>query len=59
MLRNFYVKKDYFEDFDDEYLEFKFRVQSILEERNKQLDDISNSENEKLENEIVYLEEEI
>ena len=42
---NSFVKRDYFEDFYDEHLEFKYNVQSILDQ---QLDNTSNSENETL-----------
>ena len=53
---NSFIKRDYFEDFYDEYLEFKYNVQSILDQ---QLDNTSNSENETLKNKIIHLEQEI
>ena len=56
LMLNSFVKRDYFEDFYDEYLEFKYNVQSILDQ---QLDNTSNSENETLKNKIIHLEQEI
>ena len=58
MFNNLFVKKDYFENFYDEYLEFKFRVQSTLEDK-LLLNNSNNSENLALKNKIVHLEQEI
>ena len=56
LMLNSFVKRDYFEDFYNEYLEFKYNVHSILDQ---QLDNTSNSENETLKKKIIHLEQEI
>ena len=55
----FLMSKDYFESFYDEYLEFKYYLQSKLNGETQQTENKSDYEKQILENKIIHLEQEI
>ena len=54
-----FMRKDYFESFYDEYLEFKYYVQSKLDGETQQTENKSDHKNQILKNKINHLELEI
>ena len=53
------IKKNYFENFCDEYLEFKYYVQSKLDSESQQIENKSDYKNQILKNKINHLVQEI
>ena len=54
-----FIRKDYFKSFYDEYLDFKYYVQSKLDGETQQIENKSDYENQVLKNKINHSEQEI
>ena len=59
MCSKLFIKKDYFENFYNEYLQFKYYVQSRLEGETQQIENKSDYENHILKNKINHLVQKI